>query len=511
MTGGPPSFAVVIPTVGRPSLTTLLDRLAVGTGPRARAVVVVDDRASAPDRPVVDVRKVAEPGGPLVVARGHGRGPAAARNVGWQLVPRDVEWVAFLDDDVLPPADWAERLADDLRAAAADPVIAGSQALISVPLPTDRRPTDSERGTAGLSTAWWITADMAYRRDVLARVGGFDERFPRAFREDSDLALRVQDAGYRLVTGNRCTVHPTKPFPWDASIQQQRGNADDVLMRRVHGRFWRDRAHDHGSRTPTHLATVAAAVTAVVAGARRRPRTALAAAAVWAASTARFTALRVLPGPRDRREVAAMTATSAVIPFAAVAGFVQGWRRSSQPGTVREPAPPRAVLFDRDGTLVHDVPYNGDPDAVSPVAGAREALAALRAAGIRTGVVTNQSGIARGLLTAEQVDAVNRRVDDLLGGFEVWQVCPHGPDDGCDCRKPAPGGLRAALDRLGVAPADAVFIGDIGADVGAARAAGARSVLVPTAATLDVELADAPVTCADLPTAVGLFLPGGRG
>ena len=86
-----------------------------------------------------------------------------------------------------------------LLAAAAD--VGGSQANLVVPLPTDRRPTDWERNTAGLQYAAWITADMAYRRVALESVHGFDERFPRAFREDADLAVRVRAAGWRLTRG----------------------------------------------------------------------------------------------------------------------------------------------------------------------------------------------------------------------------------------------------------------------------------------------------------------------
>src|SRR5690348_9740739 len=92
---------------------------------------------------------------------------------------------------------------------------------------------------------------------------------------------------------------------------------------------------------------------------------------------------------------------------------------------------PSAVLFHRDGTLVVDVPYCGDPALVRPVPTAVAALTLVRNAGIPVGVVTNQSGIARGLLTPEKVDAVNRRVAALLGPFDVWEQCPHGPDDGC--------------------------------------------------------------------------------
>ncbi|WP_208605856.1 HAD family hydrolase [Streptomyces albus] len=178
----------------------------------------------------------------------------------------------------------------------------------------------------------------------------------------------------------------------------------------------------------------------------------------------------------------------------------------------------RAVLFDRDGTLVEDVPYNGDPALVRLMPHAREALEAVRARGVAVGVVSNQSGVARGLLTRRQVEAVRRRVEELLGPFGVWAVCPHGPGDGCPCRKPAPGLVFAACARLGVAPEETVVIGDIGADLGAARAAGARGVLVPTPVTRAEETDAAPERAADLLAAVrvalgrppsGLDLPSG--
>ncbi|MGP2442961.1 D-glycero-alpha-D-manno-heptose-1,7-bisphosphate 7-phosphatase [Streptomyces sp. JW3] len=168
----------------------------------------------------------------------------------------------------------------------------------------------------------------------------------------------------------------------------------------------------------------------------------------------------------------------------------------------------KAVLFDRDGTLVHDVPYNGDPERVRPVDGAREALDLLRAHGIRTGVVTNQSGVARGLLTDADVRAVNHRVDELLGPFDVWAVCPHGPDDGCHCRKPRPGMILWAAGRICTNPAEAVVIGDIGADLEAARRAGAHGILVPNEATRPAETAAAEHLAPDLLTAVRAVLHG---
>jgi HAD superfamily hydrolase (TIGR01662 family) len=173
----------------------------------------------------------------------------------------------------------------------------------------------------------------------------------------------------------------------------------------------------------------------------------------------------------------------------------------------------RAVLFDRDGTLVHDVPYNGDPAQVRTMPYAWESLQALRARGIATGVLSNQSGIARGLLTVDEVSAVNRRIDELLGPFDVWDFCPHLPEDSCSCRKPAPGMIVNACRRLGIDPGDAAYIGDIGTDLEAAEAAGARGVLVPTPVTRAAEVAAAPVVAAHLAAAVELLLNplGGSG
>lgn len=168
----------------------------------------------------------------------------------------------------------------------------------------------------------------------------------------------------------------------------------------------------------------------------------------------------------------------------------------------------RAVLFDRDGTLVVDVPYNGDPRMVRPFPGARRALDGLRSLGLATGVLSNQSGIARGILTAEEVAGVNARVEELLGPFDVWEVCPHSAEDLCGCRKPAPGMIHSACARLGIDPSEAAFIGDIGSDIEAARAAGARGVLVPTPLTRNEEVAAAGEVAADLEQAVAMLLRG---
>jgi histidinol-phosphate phosphatase family protein len=167
-----------------------------------------------------------------------------------------------------------------------------------------------------------------------------------------------------------------------------------------------------------------------------------------------------------------------------------------------------AVLFDRDGTLIVDVPYNGDPAAVRTVAGARRAVDRLRRAGISVAIVTNQSGLAQGRFGERDLARVHARVEELLGPFDAIGHCPHGPEDGCECRKPRPGLVLAAAARLGVDPRRCLVVGDTAADLGAAEAAGAIGVLVPNERTLPSEVAAAPRVAADLAEAVDRWALG---
>jgi histidinol-phosphate phosphatase family protein len=494
------SYEVVIPTSGRASLARLLEALGSGPGPLPRRVLVVDDRRE-PDGPLAVGAPRTELLDLIEVVRGAGRGPAAARNRGWRRAR--AAWVAFLDDDVLPAPGWRRDLTRDTDSLSGR--AAGSQGRIQVPLPGVRRPTDWERNTAGLERARWATADMAYRRSALASVGGFDERFERAYREDADLGLRLIGAGWEIARGERTVLHPVRPAGPLVSVRLQAGNADDVLMAALHGRDWRERAGAPRGRLRRHAAVTAAGLAGAGALAAGSPGAAAAGLGAWLAGTAELAWARVAPGPRTPAEVATMVATSVLIPPAATAQRVRGHLRRARllADSRRAPHPlPEAVLLDRDGTLIRDVPYNGDPDRVEPVDGAGEAVERLREAGIAMAVISNQSGVGRGLIRAQDVAAVNRRVEEVLGPLGPWLVCPHAPGDGCSCRKPRPGLVLDAAGRLGVRPERCVVIGDIGADVEAAQAAGARAVLVPTPATRPEEVAAAPVMARTLLEAV---------
>ena len=148
----------------------------------------------------------------------------------------------------------------------------------------------------------------------------------------------------------------------------------------------------------------------------------------------------------------------------------------------------RVIFLDKDGTLIEDLPYNVDPRRIRLAPGAREALATWSAQRWPIAIVTNQSGVARGYFTLEELGAVERHlqatVEELGGTWGGFWACPHLPEGineyaiDCDCRKPAPGLIRDAAAKLGVRPDDCWFIGDTWMDMAAGRAAACRTILV---------------------------------
>jgi D-glycero-D-manno-heptose 1,7-bisphosphate phosphatase len=149
---------------------------------------------------------------------------------------------------------------------------------------------------------------------------------------------------------------------------------------------------------------------------------------------------------------------------------------------------PTAVFLDRDGTIIEDAHYLADPERAALIEGAGEAISRINAALSPVIVITNQSGIGRGMFTSEDHKRVSRRVQELLASHgahvDVWYHCPHAPDDGCQCRKP---GLllfhRAAADRPEIDLARSLYIGDRMRDVEPGLALGGDAVLVPSPET----------------------------
>jgi HAD superfamily hydrolase (TIGR01662 family) len=514
------SYAIVIPATGRHGLARLLMTLDAGDGPPPAEIVVMDDRRRA--RAPLDLPETRT----LVrTVRSGGRGVVAARNLGWRSV--DAQWIVFLADDVLLPADWSADLAADLAGLPDD--VAGCPGAVRVPLPAERRPTDWERAAAERARANRTGADVAYRRSSLVIARGFDERFRHAHRADEDLVLRLRATDLRTVRGDREVTRPVGRAGLGAMISAQSDRADDALMRRVHGPGWRERTGAPTGDFGRHLWTCGAAACAaavVAAQAAAGPghgpgsgagggaggpvpggRLAMVAAGLlWTGLTARDALARIGAGPRTPDEVLRVLAGSIVAPPVAIANRLRGEIRVRR----ARPPLPAAVLFDRDGTLIDELPGRGADavDAVVAARGAHEALARLRHLGVPIGVLTSRPSVNGNSLEPGMDAKVNDRVEALLGPFDVWEACPHAPDEACACRQPQPGLIRRAAASLGVAPEECVVIGDVAGDVAAAQAAGARAILVPTPRTTAEGLTAIAEVAADLVTAVELAVDG---
>jgi GT2 family glycosyltransferase len=302
--------SVVVPTYRRPELLArCLAALARQQVASEYEVVVADD--SGGDEAARRVVKEAESAGVrfryLPVTGNHG--PAAARNAGWQAASGEI--IAFTDDDCLPDSGW---LAAGIAPFADEHVVAVT-GQTSVPLPP--RPTDYERDAAGLERAEFVTANCFVRRSVLESLGGFDESFPAAWREDSDLHFRLLDTGGQLVKASEAiVVHPVRPAPWGISLRQQKKISYDALLYRKHPQRYRERISPRG---PWHYYMIALSLAAAVAFASLgMVWAAVVAAIIWMLFTGRFVLHRLAGTARTAGHVAEMIVTSLAIPLLAL-------------------------------------------------------------------------------------------------------------------------------------------------------------------------------------------------
>lgn len=175
---------------------------------------------------------------------------------------------------------------------------------------------------------------------------------------------------------------------------------------------------------------------------------------------------------------------------------------------------PRLILLDRDGTLIVEKDYLDKPEGVELIAGAADTIRRLRHSGHKVVLITNQSGVARGYFTEEDVKRVHQRIVELLAeadtALDGIYYCPHGPEDGCDCRKPKPGMVKAAARETGLPLENAVVVGDKPADIKAGKDVGAMAVLVRTGygETTKGKLTDQPDAILDSVADLATFLLG---
>jgi D-glycero-D-manno-heptose 1,7-bisphosphate phosphatase len=159
----------------------------------------------------------------------------------------------------------------------------------------------------------------------------------------------------------------------------------------------------------------------------------------------------------------------------------------------------KAVFLDRDGTIIRDEGYLADPSGVSILPGAVEALRELRDSGFLLMIVTNQSGIGRGFFSEDDMRLVNERVESLFADhgidFDGILICPHAPDENCDCRKPSPKLLLEAAERRRIDLSLSAMIGDKPSDAECGVAAGCRHNILLT--SQPANFADAPFQTAE--------------
>jgi glycosyltransferase involved in cell wall biosynthesis len=315
--------SVVVPTFRRPAL---LDRCLGAlarqdVGASSFEVVVADDEGSDATRTRVEslARRFPAPLRYVAVAGPHG--PAAARNAGWRAATGEV--VAFTDDDCVPEPSW---LREGLAALAGGAAAASGSVVVPLPDP----PTDYQRNESGLERAEFVTANCFVRRDVLETLGGFDERFSAAWREDSDLHFALLGAGCPIAAAPRAVVvHPVRPAPWGVSLRQQSKSLFDALLYKKHPALYRRRIR---ANPPwDYYAIVLSWPLAVAFACARLAWPAAVAGTVWAALTARFCARRQRGNSRAPGHVAEMVVTSALIPFLSVFWRLYGAARFRVP------------------------------------------------------------------------------------------------------------------------------------------------------------------------------------
>jgi glycosyltransferase involved in cell wall biosynthesis len=309
--------SIVIPTRGRPELLrrcldAVLDQ---DVDPSAYEVIVADDGPDDMTRAAVNaVARASLVAVRYVAVGGISHGPAAARNAGWRAARGRI--LAFTDDDCVPARSWLRAGLDAFLDG-----VQGAWGQIIVPLPDE--PTDYQRDTAGLVHAEFVTANCFYLRGTVAAIGGFDERFTAAWREDSDLFFTLLDRRSPLVYApGAIVIHPPRAAQWGVSLRQQRKAMFNALLYRKHRQRYRQRIQ----RTPPlhYYGIVVALVAACALFVAGLDVIAIACAACWVMLTARFCIARLRGTSHQPGHVAEMLFTSVLIPPLAIYWRLRG-------------------------------------------------------------------------------------------------------------------------------------------------------------------------------------------
>jgi glycosyltransferase involved in cell wall biosynthesis len=309
--------SVVVPTYRRAEmLERCLKALVAQTFPAdAFEIVVADDGPDEATRRLVREWALRTRGAPEIryVPVNATQGPAGARNRGWEIADSPI--IAFTDDDTVPQPEW---LVEGYQVILASPRHLAATGRVIVPLPRDRAPTDYEKDLAQLGNAEFVTANCFVRRSALEAIGGFDERFTSAWREDSDLQFTLMKSlPGEIVKAPRAVVeHPVRHMTWIHNLRSHRKVLFDALLFKKHPELYRERIR---RAPPWNYYVIVAALAGMMLGLLADSDIAMSVSfAVWLVLTTRFTLMRLEGTSQAREHVLDITLGSIAIPPVAV-------------------------------------------------------------------------------------------------------------------------------------------------------------------------------------------------
>ena len=314
------NISVVIPTFRRPALLhkCLNAILAQHCPDCSFDVTIVSDGPDPATESLVQKIKCAYPGFPLYFHSLEKKaGPAAARNHGWK--NSTGELIVFTDDDCIPSANWLAGYW--ARYQAHNQNLIAFTGKVEVPVP--EKPTDYEKNVSHLSTAEFITANCACSRHALEMVNGFDEAFPVAWREDSDLQFRLMEKQVPIVHVQEAEVcHPVRPASWGSSLRDQQKSMFNALLFKKHPGFYRKRIAE--SPVWNYYVIFFSTIAAVAAAILNAPDALVAALFCWLLAVVSFLVRRLKgtdPSVSHRFE---MVVTSVLIPYLSIYWTIRG-------------------------------------------------------------------------------------------------------------------------------------------------------------------------------------------
>ncbi len=312
-----PEFSVVIPTYQQPALLLkCLDALGRQRLPRDQFEIIVVDEGNSPETEtavLLFARQIARDGGPLEVrylAQPERRGPAAARNRGWRAARGRT--IAFTGDDCLPEPEWLSSALICFQRGAQ--VVSGQ---LRVVFPN--QPSPSDHTETVLKKADFMSINCFCRLSTLKCVGGFEEAFDIAWREDSDLQFKFIQAGIPI---GKCTeavvVYPVRSYPWYGLLQDERKNSYDALLYKRHPDLFRERIPAYRRQVLHYYVSVLSVVAGLIGLLTGQGAVAILGLSVWGGLSAELVMRHLPSAPLTSTTLKRVVLTAVATPFLSV-------------------------------------------------------------------------------------------------------------------------------------------------------------------------------------------------